>query len=163
MNFATIGLLFHRHIPHSVRFVISANLGSGVFYVLNEALVPLMSSSLPDYYQPITAAWISSYLISIFIQYLLHAILVYGWASSFWSGVLSTYAGYSAALLASIPINMTLVNTLGFNASLAWFGTLAITGVANFFVLNSLLGKRNDPGTLKRSQSNANTTSIDII
>jgi len=141
-----------------VRFVISANIGSAIFYFLNEAMVIVLSSLLP--YQPITAAWLISYLISIFLQYILHAMLVFGWSASFWGGMLSTYAGYSGALVASIPINIALVNTAGLSASHAWLGTLIITGIANFFVLSVMLGKSNDPGVLKRSQSKVENNSL---
>jgi hypothetical protein len=157
---SSICIKFHHHVPHPIRFIISANIGSLVFYFLNEALVAVLSSVLP--YQPITAAWLTSYLISIFLQYILHAILVFGWSASFWAGVLSTYAGYSGALVASVPINIALVNTAGLSASHAWLGTLIITGVANFFVLSAMLGKTNDPGVLKRSQSTNDNTMADV-
>mgnify|MGYP003385206869 CR=1 FL=1 len=164
IRFRACGGLFHHHVPHSVRFLISANIGSVVFYFLNEAMVVLLPHLLmmrPYQSVTITTAWILSYLLSIFIQYILHAILVYGWSTSFWAGLLSTYTGYSGAMIASIPINFTLVNTVGLHAQHAWFGTLIITGIANFFVLNALLGKQTDPtGTLKRSQSNTSNTTL---
>jgi hypothetical protein len=59
-------------------------------------------------------------------------------------------------------INIALVNTAGLSASHAWLGTLIITGVANFFVLSAMLGKTNDPGVLKRSQSTNDNTMADV-
>lgn len=48
--------------------------------------------------------------------------------------------GYSGALVASVPINAALVQGAKLSASYAWVGTLAITGIANYFLLNKLLG-----------------------
>ena len=127
---------FRKKIPQSVRFVVSSSTGSFVFYLLNEAI--LQNVSIP--WQPITVAYFVSYAISIFVQYFLHASLVYGYQASFWAGVASTYAGYTGALFASIPLNAFLVSSLGFDATQAWAGTLLLTGMANYFVLNALLG-----------------------
>lgn len=127
---------FRKKVPQSVRFVVSSSTGSFVFYILNEAIVQHVN--IP--WQPITVAYFVSYAISIFVQYFLHASLVYGYQGSFWAGVASTYAGYTGALFASIPLNAFLVSNLGFDATQAWAGTLLLTGMVNYFVLNALLG-----------------------
>ena len=129
---------FRKTLPQPVRFVVSSSTGSFLFYLLNEAIVQNVNIT----WQPITVAYFVSYAISIFVQYFLHASLVYGYQSSFWAGVASTYAGYTGALFASIPINVFLVSNFGFDATQAWAGTLLLTGIANYFVLNALLGEK---------------------
>lgn len=52
--------------------------------------------------------------------------------------------GYSGALVASVPINAALVQGAKLSASLAWVGTLMITGVANYFLLSKMLGGDKD-------------------
>ena len=54
-------------------------------------------------------------------------------------GLLSTYFGYAGSLFASVPINYVLVFG-GLGANQAYVLTIALTGIANYFLLNSLLG-----------------------
>eukprot|EP00929_Paragymnodinium_shiwhaense_P013946 TRINITY_DN121798_c0_g1_i1.p1 TRINITY_DN121798_c0_g1~~TRINITY_DN121798_c0_g1_i1.p1 ORF type:complete len:173 (-),score=17.45 TRINITY_DN121798_c0_g1_i1:323-841(-) len=126
---------FRAMVPEPVRFMTSSGIGSAAFYVLNE----LMVAYNPYKWQKITVAWFGSYVISIWLQHFLHATLVYGWNASYWRGLFSTYMGYSAALVVSVPINAGLVNYLGLNAGQAWLGTLLLTGIANYFLLGFLL------------------------
>ena len=90
--------------------------------------------------QIVTVAWFLSYLLSIWLQHFLHSTLVYGWVTSYWKGLVATYAGYSGSLIASVPINAGLVNGVGLEAGQAWLATLIVTGVANYFLLSKLLG-----------------------
>ena len=115
---------------------------------MNEAIVRFN----PIEKQKITVAWFLSYLISIWIQHALHAILVYGWVFSYWKGLLATYTGYSLALFASVPINAVLVNFLRATVSEAWIGTLVLTGMANYFLLGKLLSARENDKVDKKTE-----------
>ena len=86
---------FRSSVPEPLRFALSGAVGSAAFWALNEAVV----AANPYEWQKITVAWFVSYLVSIWLQHFLHATLVYGWVSSYWAGLLATYAGYSGALL----------------------------------------------------------------
>ena len=129
-------------VPEPVRFALSGTLGSAAFWVLNEGMMASLPTNIPE---PVTVAWFLSYLVSIWLHHALHAMLVYGWGSSYWAGLLATYTGYSGALLASVPINAGLVNYFHLTASQAWLATLVLTGVANYFVLGALLGPTTKP------------------
>ena len=157
---------FRTSVPEPVRFSTSGAIGSAAFWVLNEAVV----AALPPGDASVTAAWFLSYILSIWLQHLLHSTLVYGWTGGYWTGLAATCkflavcalsvagschlnhapascssdAGYSGALVASVPINAGLVQVAGLSASNAWGGTLLITGVANYFLLSKLLGGRAD-------------------
>ena len=86
----------------------------------------------------ITLCWFVSYLVSTGVQHVLHSSLVYGFPEgSFVAGLMGTYAGYSLALAASVPINAGMVGA-GMTASQAWASTLVLTGVANYFLLGYL-------------------------
>ena len=136
---------FRKHVPEPLRFMSSGLIGSTIFYFLNEAIAYLN----PIEFQKITVAWFLSYVISIWLQHALHSTLVYGWATSYWKGLVATYTGYSFALVSSVPINAVLVNQLLFTASQAWVGTLVITGTANYFLLGKLLSS-DDSDELKK-------------
>ena len=158
---------FRTSVPEPVRFSTSGAIGSAAFWVLNEAVV----AALPPGDASVTAAWFLSYTLSIWLQHLLHSTLVYGWTGGYWTGLAATCkflavylplsvlgscrlnhapascssdAGYSGALVASVPINAGLVQVAGLSASNAWGGTLLITGVANYFLLSNLLGGSGD-------------------
>ena len=106
------------------------------FYI-NNFLLQILPQGTPS---RITAAYFISYVIAIWLQHLLHAVLVYGWRTSYVKGLLSTYFGYAGSLFASVPINYVLVNFGGLGANQAYVLTIALTGIANYFLLNSLLG-----------------------
>jgi hypothetical protein len=129
--------LFRERVPEPVRFATSGCIGSAAFWVLNEGAVAVLPSWTP---QIVTVAWFLSYLLSIWLQHFLHSTLVYGWVTSYWKGLVATYAGYSGSLIASVPINAGLVNGVGLEAGQAWLATLIVTGVANYFLLSKLLG-----------------------
>ena len=131
---------FRTAIPEPARFIISGAIGSALFWLLNEICVASMPATIPS---PITVSFFLAYLISIWLQHLLHSTLVYGWVQSYWSGLFSTYTGYSLALVLSPPINYGLVEYLKLDASGAWLGTLLITGVGNYFLLSILMKKKD--------------------
>ena len=132
---------FRKKVPEPIRFACAGFLGSAAFWVLNEATVAVLPTSLP---QVVTLAWFIAYVISIWFQHALLASLVYGWGKSYCKGLAATYAGYSGALVASVPINAALVNSLALTPSEAWVGTLGVTGAANYFLLSELLGSKED-------------------
>ena len=106
-----------------------------ISWLLNEAMVNNADSILPpgslSANNMITFCWFVSYLTSTGVQHVLHSSLVYGFPEgSFVAGLLGTYAGYSLALAASVPINAAMVGA-GMTASQAWGSTLVLTGVAN--------------------------------
>jgi hypothetical protein len=127
---------FRANVPEGMRFVVSGGIGSAAFWALNEVLV----AHSPIDWQRITVAWFVSYLLSIWLQHFLHSTLVYGWTTSYFKGLAATYAGYSAALVAGVPINFCLVHYALLSSSQAWLGTLLITGCANYFILSAALG-----------------------
>ena len=128
---------FRSKVPEPIRFTTSSFIGSVAFWALNELTVAMLPAACPS---PITVAWFLSYLVSIWLQHWLIATLVYGWTTAYWPGLVATYTGYSGALVVSVPINAGLVQYLDFTASMAWVGTLCITGIANYFLLGWLLG-----------------------
>ena len=131
---------FRDAVPQSARFAISGALGSVAFYVLNEIIV----TNNPYNYQPITVAFFFAYLVSIWIQHALHSTLVFGWVKPYWTGLFSTYTGYSLALFASTPLNMFLVNYIHLNAGQAWLGSLIVTGIGNYFLLSWLNSEKKE-------------------
>lgn len=64
-----------------------------------------------------------------------------------------TDVGYSGALVASVPINAVLVQGAKLSASHAWVGTLAITGIANYFLLSKLLGGNKEARAASMEES----------
>ena len=129
---------FRQNIPEPTRFIISGAIGSAAFWGLNEVAVASLPASVPS---PISVSFFIAYLISIWLQHFLHSVLVYGWVQSYWSGLFSTYTGYSLALVLSTPINYVLVEYIKLGASGAWLGTLIITGIGNYFLLSLLMKK----------------------
>jgi hypothetical protein len=139
--------LFRKSVPEPARFIISGAVGSLAFWALNEVFVMYY----PFEYQSITVCFFLAYLVSIWMQHLLHSTLVYGWVQSYWAGLVSTYTGYSLALVLSTPINYGLVNFVKLDAGGAWLGTLIITGIGNYFLLGFLMGDKK--GSKKVAQS----------
>ena len=77
---------FRNTVPEPARFVVSGAVGSAAFWVLNEAAMGLLPEDLPH---QITIGFFSSYLVSIWLQHLLHATLVYGWDTPYWQGLIA--------------------------------------------------------------------------
>ena len=77
---------FRTSVPEPVRFSTSGAIGSAAFWVLNEAVV----AALPPGDASVTAAWFLSYILSIWLQHLLHSTLVYGWTGGYWTGLAAT-------------------------------------------------------------------------
>eukprot|EP01046_Picozoa_sp_COSAG06_P056147 COSAG06_NODE_10533_length_1664_cov_1.702875_2_plen_97_part_00 len=77
---------FRTSVPEPVRFFTSGTLGSAAFWVLNEGVV----AALPPGDASVTTAWFVSYLVSIWLQHLLHSTLVYGWTGGYWAGLAAT-------------------------------------------------------------------------
>jgi hypothetical protein len=148
---------FRDRAPEPVRFGTSSFFGSLAMFILNE----LVLVALPEAWMPnpgITVAWAISYAISIWVQHWLHATLVYGWRTSYVQGLITTYAGYSVSYLASIPINEGLV-LVGCSATVAWALTLFLTGCANYFLFQRLLGGSKRPPVTPRGLYNPPTRS----
>ncbi len=148
----TCATTFRQKAPEPVRFGMSSLFGSFAMFVLNE----LVLSVLPNDWMPnpgITVAWASSYAVSIWAQHWLHATLVYGWKTSYLQGLVTTYGGYSVSYLASIPINEGLV-LIGCSANIAWALTLFLTGCANYFLFQRLLGGSKRPPVTPRGLYN---------
>ena len=81
-------------MPEPARFFLSGNIGSAAFWLLNELCV----AALPPGDASITQAWFLSYLVSIWLQHLLHSTLVYGWRDGYWSGLAATCEDRPATL-----------------------------------------------------------------
>ena len=150
---------FRTNAPEPVRFGASSFFGSLTMFALNE----LVLHFIPQAWLPspgITLAWAISYAISIWAQHWLHATLVYGWTTSYVHGLVTTYAGYSVSYLASLPINAGLV-LLGCSATSAWALTLFLTGCANYFLFQRLLGGEKRPPVTPRGLYNPPTRGAD--
>ena len=150
---------FREKAPEPVRFGASSFFGSLTMFALNELVLHFIPQAwLPN--PGITIAWAISYAISIWAQHWLHATLVYGWKTSYVQGLVTTYAGYSVSYLASLPINEALV-LVGCSATSAWALTLFLTGCANYFLFQRLLGGENRPPVTPRGLYNPPTRGAD--
>lgn len=143
---------FRARAPEPVRFGTSSFFGSLAMFLLNELMLRL----LPDSWLPnpgILVAWAVSYAASIWAQHWLHATLVYGWTTGYVQGLVTTYAGYGVSYIASLPINEGLV-LIGCSAHIAWGLTLFLTGCANYFLFQRLLGGSKRPPVTPRGLFN---------
>ena len=71
------------------------------------------------------------------MQHTLNELLVFGRSKGgYWKALGITYLTYSVSLAISPFINSLLINSLGASHSVAWFGTLASTGLLNFFTVS---------------------------
>lgn len=143
---------FRAQYPEPVRFGTSSFFGSGIMFALNELTLLIV----PEEWMPnpgITIAYALSYGASVSAQHWLHATLVYGWKTSYLEGLKRTYAGYFVSWLVGIPINEGLV-VIGFSAQVAWGLTLFLTGCANYFLFQRLLGGSKRPPATPRGLYN---------
>ncbi|CAK0790224.1 unnamed protein product [Prorocentrum cordatum] len=134
---------FRSGVPQVLRFQVSAFIGTAVFWLLNEGAVHGLTNIIKWEFRAIplvTVAWMLSYFVSIWFQFVLNSTLVYGPSDSYWKGLFACYTGYTTALLASVPINMGLVQYVGLDSSQAWLGTLTMTGITNYFFVTWLCG-----------------------
>ena len=67
-------------------------------------------------------------------QFVLHTLLVYGGSVRSLKGLIATYVGYSGSMIASVPINASLVHLLQMQHSSAWAATLVLTVRCGFSV-----------------------------
>lgn len=134
---------FRSVVPQVFRFQVSAFIGTTVFWLINEGTMHGLTNIIKWEFQAIplaTVAWFLSYFLSIWFQFVLNSALVYGPPEAFWKGLFACYTGYTSALFASVPINVSLVQHVGLDSSQAWLGTLTLTGIANYFFVTWLCG-----------------------
>ncbi|KAG5178470.1 hypothetical protein JKP88DRAFT_80881 [Tribonema minus] len=124
-------------LPQPLRFAISGGLGNLCFFFIDKAVYMYN----PFDWQKATVSWAVSYLISVWLQHSLHTLLVFGRSSEggYWTSLAVTYATYSVSIALSPVVNAALINYVGLSHSLAWFGTLASTGVLNYFTVSKAM------------------------
>jgi putative flippase GtrA len=87
-----------------------------------------------------TVSWAVSYLLSVWLQHALHLLLVFGAAKGgYWRSLFVMYATYSVSIALSPLVNAGLINYLHTSHTLAWFGTVASTGILNYFTVSAAM------------------------
>lgn len=89
----------------------------------------------PFSWQQETVAWSISYIMDIYVQYFLHEWLVFGKQPDRCKAIIGCYFSYTTAIVLSIIINGFLINQMAYSNNLAWFLTLALTGILNYFLV----------------------------
>ena len=129
-------------IPQFVRFNISGVLGTILFERMNNYIFYSLQHVQHEYKS--AAVFGFSYLISCLWQHALHRHLVFGSEGSrYLPSLLAFYATYAFSIVASPAVNGVLTAGLGFSMELAYYLTLGIIGVLNYFTAGAALGSKN--------------------
>eukprot|EP00825_Cyclidium_porcatum_P032275 TRINITY_DN3452_c0_g1_i1.p2 TRINITY_DN3452_c0_g1~~TRINITY_DN3452_c0_g1_i1.p2 ORF type:complete len:156 (+),score=13.81 TRINITY_DN3452_c0_g1_i1:317-784(+) len=126
-------------MPIYKKYFVSGILGNVILFALDHMILFIN----PFKWQKETVAWALSYIIDIFIQFLLHEILVYGSQSNRCKALIGCYISYATAIILSIIINSFFINQMKYSNNLAWLLTLTITAVVNYFLVNFFMKKEN--------------------
>lgn len=128
-------------IPQPIRFALAGGIGNVAFFYLDQAVY----AANPFSWQRSTVSWALSYLISVWLQHFLNTILVFGRnKNGYWSSLAKTYMTYTISIVLSPIVNMGLINYLNFGHQMAWFGTLASTGMLNYFTVSAAMKSTDD-------------------
>lgn len=125
-------------IPQPIRFLISGCIGNLVFFALDQYLYKNVFIGKD------TASFFVAYLMQIFLQHSLNAFFVYGLETistrvRYIETLSSTYSAYFGTLLASTAFNSLLAKYTPIPKIVAFWATLAIFSVVNFFILGKLV------------------------
>lgn len=128
-------------LPQFVRFNLSGLIGTLLFQQLNSAIYHGLADFEHGYKS--AAVFGFSYFISCLWQHALHRYLVFGCAgSAYITSLLAFYATYSLSVAASPVVNGALTVGMGLGMDAAYWLSLAIIGVMNYFTAGKVMGGR---------------------
>lgn len=134
-------------VSRPVRFFVSGNLGSVVFFLLERFIYQVLTSQedLPklvdEYKETISFFW--GYALQIVVQHMLHAFLVYGLDTiatreKYIKTLLSQFYAYGFALVGSTLLNLFLIRS-GFDKTVSFFTTMVIFACINYYLIGFLM------------------------
>mmetsp|Transcript_9112 Transcript_9112/g.13495 ORF Transcript_9112/g.13495 Transcript_9112/m.13495 type:complete len:297 (-) Transcript_9112:431-1321(-) len=160
-------------LPEMIRFGIAGVLGNMMFFAIDKVIyndiIPLLAPTQDEYdgskthgivqtlsfflndHREATSFFVS-YLIQIVAQHSLNALLVFGWDTintreKYLKTLVGVYSAYSSVLVVSTILNAVLIN-IGVQKDIAFWGTLAGTGVLNYYLLSWLATRKNNEDDL---------------
>mmetsp|Transcript_15459 Transcript_15459/g.21555 ORF Transcript_15459/g.21555 Transcript_15459/m.21555 type:complete len:135 (+) Transcript_15459:57-461(+) len=122
-------------------FSISGTIGTWLFYFFYEIVHYLV------WWEPYKATfcWLFSYLVSIIWQMELHARIVFKTPiTNYWKSLAQVYSAYAVSIGLSTVIDSVLVYQFGLDHRVAWFATLAITGVLNYYLVSNIMKPKKE-------------------
>lgn len=149
-----------------VLFTLSGLIGTGLFYVVYEAMQSAFSQEMnkpvsPLYpYREYSAAlsWTLSYAMSIVWQHALHRYLVFGPVAAYWKSLFHTYISYTLGLVLSSLFSTLFTVYLHIPHQISFGLTLGVTGVINYFTVSEAMGgdkkEKGKSGKEKSSKGN---------
>lgn len=144
---------WHRTVPEPFRFFVSGNIGSIFFFLLDSGVHSLLCSLPKDFLPSAIQAnkdavsFFVGYLIQIWMQHFLNALLVYGLGSintkeKYISTLRGQYSAYMFALFGSTALNIAL-SRAGFNKKVAFVLTMSIFACINYVVIGWTVKRAN--------------------
>lgn len=139
---------FRQALPQYPRFLISGAIGTVLFERFNNSLfdaVPWQSENKS------ALIFGLSYFISCIWQHFLHRHLVFGsGGSEYFASLVGFYGCYGFSIVASVAVNWILTVVVGLGHAYAYWGTLALVGVINYFTAGAVMG--GDGGGKEKGQ-----------
>mmetsp|Transcript_8368 Transcript_8368/g.19416 ORF Transcript_8368/g.19416 Transcript_8368/m.19416 type:complete len:249 (+) Transcript_8368:78-824(+) len=135
-------------LPETIRYVVSVNIGSVLFFLLDRLLylwVTQHSQRLPPVvvHYKTSVSYFSAYALQIVAQQWLLASLVYGMETintrkKYYRSLLNVFQTYFVSMVGSTVLNATLIKH-GVNRTVSFVGTLGIFAIFNYFVLKWIM------------------------
>lgn len=149
-------------IPHPVRYFMSGNVGNVCFYYCERYMAHFLLNHiqhLPDFIltHKDSVSFFLGYLIHIPAQHYSHALLVYGLesintAAKYKRTLAGMYATLMTAAVGSTLLNAVFLN-IGVNKTAAFFLTLSMFAVVNYFVIGYIVEKSSREAAVAATSS----------
>ena len=158
----------------AVRFAASGFIGNAAFYGLDIAILPIIkrvsqrqwkaSKTIAIHAESIS--FFVAYLIDIFLQHFLNALLVFGLETiatreMYLSSLAAAYTAYFGTLCGSTILQAYLLR-LGVSKSIAFWSTIALGSLVNYVVLTALAAraKSQSNGTAENQLCTTNKSDV---
>lgn len=150
----------------AVRFAASGFIGNAIFFGLDLAFLPIIKgASQKQCFVKVSKtiatnaesiSFFAAYLVDIFVQHALNALLVFGLDTiatrqMYLSSLAAAYTAYFGTLCGSTVLQAYLLR-LGVSKSIAFWSTIALGSVVNYLVLTALAA-RSESASKVRSES----------
>jgi putative flippase GtrA len=142
-----MGLVYENwlHAPRPLRFLISGGLGNFAFVQLDRLLLDRVGS--------VPVAFTAAYIVSIALQYFLHAFLVFGEPFTV-TGLVGCYAAYTSSIALSFVVS-ALFDYLfsGFPHVVIWLANMTVLSIYNYYVVSAAMDTKVEKKHGARSQA----------
>ena len=125
-------------VPEFARFNVSGFIGTILFQQMNNFVYYSVQDFESEYKSSVVFG--VCYVVSCLWQHALHRHLVFGTNGPYLKSLLGFYASYSISIVLSPIINAILTVYVGLSMEMAYWATLVIGGVVNYFMAAFILG-----------------------